>query len=68
MLATACVSFLVNVCKTVAAGQGTPAHVTHSRDCILQTEFFIFVSHFFAQTKIVDVYIVEKLFAILVWA
>ena len=68
MLATSCVGFLVDVCKTVASGYDAPAHIAHSRDCILQTELFILRLHVLAQAKIVNVYVVKQLFAILVWA
>ena len=67
MLAPACVLFTLNNRNAATSGNGTPAHIIHGCNRILNTELLVLFHHVSIQVQVLNVQIVETLQAIGVW-
>lgn len=68
MLAPACVLFTLNNSGAATCGNGTPAHIIHGCNRILNTELLVLFHHVSIQVQVLNVQVVETLLAISVWA
>ena len=68
MLAPACVLFTLNNRSAAASGNGTPAHIIHCCNRILNAKLLVLFHHVSIQVQVLNVQIVETLLAISIWA